>query len=173
MQLEDAVLQPALEGTQRLSLASQPVAQVPPLSMAPSVSSGGTPPTASMRAGSTGATPLALAGLATAAEAAAHIAATAAEAAAHVTPEEARAVVVVKALTRSDATTRRIILPRYAAQMQSLVIQCINQHSACRISIEANLPEAVGHSVLPILAYDQKGQAWELSLRAWSNGGQG
>lgn len=44
--------------------------------------------------------------------------------------EDTSAVVVVKALTRSDATTRRIILPR--------------------ISIEANLPQAVGCTAFPI-----------------------
>jgi hypothetical protein len=59
-------------------------------------------------------------------------------------------VVVVKALTRSDATTRRIILPR--------------------ISIEANLPEAAGLGSLRIQAWDPLGNPWEFSLRAWSNG---
>lgn len=85
-----------------------------------------------------------------AAAAAAAIAAQAQAAAAEVSAEESRCVLVVKALTRSDATTRRMILPR--------------------ISIEANLPEAVGAGSYCIAAHDTKGRVWDFVLRSWSNG---
>lgn len=61
-------------------------------------------------------------------------------------------VIVAKSLTRTDASTRRIILPR--------------------IAIEANLPEAVtspgGSFMLP--TWDEKGRFWDFVLQAWSNG---
>lgn len=63
-------------------------------------------------------------------------------------------VIVAKALTRSDASTRRVILPR--------------------IAVEANLPEAIAvmppGGSFPLNAVDKHGRLWDLVLQAWSNG---
>lgn len=61
-----------------------------------------------------------------------------------------RAVLVAKVLTKSDATSKRIILPR--------------------IAVEANLPQLATADHFYFTATDAAGRAWELVVKAWANG---
>ena len=57
---------------------------------------------------------------------------------------------MAKVLTKSDAKTKRIILPCQA--------------------VEKNLPDAVGASSFPITVTDAQQKKWEFMIRTWSNG---
>jgi len=64
-----------------------------------------------------------------------------------------KAVLVAKVLTKSDASSKRIILPR--------------------IAIEANLPEMTAPGARTQLAFDaldRQGREWPLCIKAWANG---
>ncbi len=61
-----------------------------------------------------------------------------------------RAVLVAKVLTKSDATSKRIILPR--------------------IAVEANLPQLATADHFHFKAMDATGREWELVVKAWANG---
>lgn len=59
-------------------------------------------------------------------------------------------MLVAKVLTKSDATSKRIILPR--------------------IAVEANLPQLAAADVFHFSAADASGRSWELVIKAWANG---
>ncbi|GBF97952.1 hypothetical protein Rsub_10625 [Raphidocelis subcapitata] len=82
-----------------------------------------------------------------------NVAATAAAVAAAEAEGVFKAVLVAKVLTKSDASSKRIILPR--------------------IAIEANLPELTGpgaRTAMPFDALDRSGREWPLCVKAWANG---
>ncbi|WIA31248.1 hypothetical protein OEZ86_001246 [Tetradesmus obliquus] len=61
-----------------------------------------------------------------------------------------KAILVAKVLTKSDANSKRIILPR--------------------IAVEANLPQLARAQVFNLSATDPHGAAWPLVIKAWANG---
>jgi len=61
-----------------------------------------------------------------------------------------KAVLVAKVLTKSDASSKRVILPR--------------------IAIEANLPQLASQQVFNFSAQDNAGHTWPLCIKAWANG---
>lgn len=65
---------------------------------------------------------------------------------------EFKAVLVAKVLTKSDATSKRIILPR--------------------IAVEANLPQLASSPMFAFTAADEAapGRSWALVVKAWANG---
>lgn len=66
-------------------------------------------------------------------------------------PADVREVLVAKVLTRSDAASRRVILPR--------------------IAVEANLGSQLGRAAaFPFTATDSQGASWPLVIKAWANG---
>jgi hypothetical protein len=62
----------------------------------------------------------------------------------------ARGIVVSKVLTKSDATSKRIILPR--------------------IAVETNLPQLESTPAFHFSALDPAGAPWPLVIKAWANG---
>ncbi|KAF6261446.1 hypothetical protein COO60DRAFT_1699860 [Scenedesmus sp. NREL 46B-D3] len=61
-----------------------------------------------------------------------------------------KAILVAKVLTKSDANSKRIILPR--------------------IAVEANLPQLSHAQVFNLSATDPHGASWPLVIKAWANG---
>ncbi|WIA11105.1 hypothetical protein OEZ85_011249 [Tetradesmus obliquus] len=61
-----------------------------------------------------------------------------------------KAILVAKVLTKSDANSKRIILPR--------------------IAVEANLPQLAHAQVFNLSATDPHGASWPLVIKAWANG---
>jgi hypothetical protein len=61
-----------------------------------------------------------------------------------------KAVLVAKVLTKSDASSKRVILPR--------------------IAIEANLPQLASQQTFNFIAQDNAGHTWPLCIKAWANG---
>jgi len=74
----------------------------------------------------------------------------AANAAAAASPDLHKGILVSKLLTKSDANSKRIILPR--------------------IAVETNLPQLESAPHFHFSAKDPNGQSWPLVIKAWANG---
>lgn len=74
----------------------------------------------------------------------------AANAAAAASPDLHKGILVSKLLTKSDANSKRIILPR--------------------IAVETNLPQLESAPHFHFSAKDSNGQSWPLVIKAWANG---
>jgi hypothetical protein len=73
-----------------------------------------------------------------------------ANAAAAASPDVHKGILVAKVLTKSDANSKRVILPR--------------------IAVETNLPQLNSAPHFHFSATDPKGAAWPLVIKAWANG---
>lgn len=71
-------------------------------------------------------------------------------AAAAASPDVHKGILVAKVLTKSDANSKRVILPR--------------------IAVETNLPQLNAAPHFHFTATDPKGAAWPLVIKAWANG---